>query len=259
MKSVSRVLSLLYISLLICSEPVKSAFAVLPVFGASESKTETANGFTPNWIPQLSDIGRLREGRLLAAIKSAQNTLIETAKDAEAWGKLGNVYFVHGWKVEAAQCYQGAVENAPETFRWLYYLGLATYMVEPKSAAQTFARAITLNPKYAPAHIYRAATLRSLGQLERAKAHLEEAKELDSNNPYACLWLGEMALATQQFETARTHLLTALELNPEQSEAHAAMAKVERVLGQIENANRHAEASKKRTKYTIFSSSFFGK
>ena len=38
MKSVYRILSLLYISLLICSEPVKSAFAVLPVFGASESK-----------------------------------------------------------------------------------------------------------------------------------------------------------------------------------------------------------------------------
>ena len=219
-------------------------------YGTSQLKVDKQNDPTSNWVPMPSDIGQLKEERLLATIKSAQKKLVNTPKDATAWGQLGNIYFVHGWKVEAAQCYQVAIENVPDTFRWLYYLGLTTYMVEPKSAAQTLAKAITLNPKYAPAHIYRAAAVRSLGQLEQAKSHLEEAKNLDPKNPYASLWLGEIALVFQQFEVARAHLTTALELNPEQSEAHAAMAKLERALGQIENANRHAEASKKRTKHT---------
>ena len=205
---------------------------------------------TPSWVPQPSDIGRVEEQRLLTAVKVAQKALIETPKDATAWGQLGNIYFVHGWEVEAAQCYRSAVEIAPTEFHWLYYLGLTTYKVNPQAAAQTLAEAIKLDPHYAPTHIYHAAALRSLGHLQQAKVHLETANELDPRNPYASLWLGELALATQQFETAQSHLQRALKLNPEQSEAHAAMAQIARILGETAAATQHAQASRKQTKYT---------
>ena len=208
------------------------------------------NALMPSWVPQPSDIEHVEEQRLFAAVKTAQQALIDAPKDATAWGELGNVYFVHGWEVEAAECYRSAIEIAPNEFRWLYYLGLTTYKVNPQAAAQTLAEAIKLDPQYAPAHIYQAAALRSLGYLQQAEVHLETANELDPRNSYASLWLGELALAAQQFETARRHLQRALKLNPEQSEAHAAMAQVARILGETDAATQHAQASRKRTKYT---------
>jgi len=219
--------------------------------GVTDKSTgKEQNTLTPDWVPQPSDIEHVEEQRLLTTLKTAQKALIETSKDATAWGELGNVYFVHGWEAEAAACYRGAVRIAPNEFRWLYYLGLTTYKVNPQAAAQTLAEAIKLDPQYAAAHIYRAAALRSLGHLEQAKVHLETVNELDTQNPYASLWLGEIALANQRFEAAQSHLQRALKLNPEQSEAHVAMAQVARLLGETETASRHAQASRKRTKYT---------
>ena len=215
-----------------------------------ESIGSRQNTFTPGWVPQPSDMAHVEEQRLLAAVKAAQKRLIEAPKAATAWGELGNIYFVHGWEAAAAQCYRSAIESAPTEFRWLYCLGLTTYKTDPQAAAQTLAEAIKLDPHYAPAHIYRAAALRSLGHLKQAKVHLETANELDPRNPYASLWLGELALAGQQFEAAQNHLQHALKLNPEQSEAHAALAQVARVLGETDAATEHAHASRKRTHYT---------
>ena len=93
------------------------------------------NALTPSWVPQPSDIGHVEEQRLLAAVKTAQKALREAPEDATAWGRLGNIYFVHGWEAEAAECYRSAVEIAPNEFHWLYYLGLTTYKVNPQAAA----------------------------------------------------------------------------------------------------------------------------
>ena len=253
MKGIYCALLLVCCTLLLCSEVGEFVLADdsgQQVVGTGESEGNKQNRFTPNWVPQPSDMDRVEEQRLLAVVEAAQKRLVEASKDATAWGQLGNIYFVHGWEVEAAQCYRGAIEIAPNEFRWLYYLGMTTYKVDPQVAAQTLAEAIKLDPQYAPAHVYRAAALRSLGHLEQAKVHLEAANELDSRNPYASLWLGELAFAAQQFEAARSHLQWALKLNPEQSEAHATMAQVAMVLGEKDTAAQHAQASRKRTKYT---------
>ena len=253
MKGIYCALLLVCCTLLLCSDA-----GVLALEGDSnqqvgvtnESTGNTLNTLIPNWIPQPQDIKHVEEDRLLAVVKAAQNTLVNASKDATAWGALGNIYFVHGWEVEAAECYQNAAEIAPNEFRWLYYLGMTTYKTDPKTAAQALAEAIKLDPQYAPAHIYRAAALRSLGHLAQAKEHLETANELDPRNPFASLWLGELAFAAQQFEAARNYLQQALKLNPEQSEVHAAMARVAMVLGETNTATAHAQASRKRTKYT---------
>ena len=215
-----------------------------------ESTKDNRNARIPNWVPQPPDIQHVEAQRLLAVVNAAQKRLIDAHKDATAWGVLGNIYFVHGWEVAAAKCYRSAVEIAPNEFRWLYYLGMTTYKTDPKTAVQAFAKAIELDPQYAPAHIYRAAALRNLGDLAQAKVHLETANALDARNPFASLWLGELAFAAQQFAAARSHLQQALKLNPEQSEAHAVMAQVTMVLGETDTATAHAQASRKRTKYT---------
>ena len=252
MKGIYSALLLVCGILLLCSEVGESVLADdshQQVGRTSESEGDRQNASIPDWVPQPDDIAQVEEQRLLATVKTAQDALIDAPRDATAWGQLGNVYFVHGWESEAARCYRRAVEIAPNEFHWLYYLGLITYKINPQAAAQVLAEAIKLDPQYAPAHIYRAAALRSLGHLAQAKTHLETANELDPQNPFGSLWLGELALAAQQFESARNHLQRALKLNPEQSEAHAAMAQVARVLGDMDAATEHARASRKRTKY----------
>ena len=234
--------------LLVCSTLILCCD--VSVFALEGDSNRQVNARIPNWVPQPQDIEHVEEKRLLAVVNAAQNTLVDTPKDATAWGALGNIYFVHGWEIEAAACYRSAVEIAPNEFRWLYYLGMTTYKTDPKTAAQALAEAIKLDPQYTPAHIYRAAALRSLGHLKQAKEHLETANALDPRNPFASLWLGELAVAAQQFEAAQTHLQQALKLNPEQSEAHAAMAQVAMVRGETDTATGHAQASRKPTKYT---------
>lgn len=184
MKGIYWVLLLVCCVLFLCSEVGNRVLA-----DASNQKVDADgnrhNALIPSWVPQPSDMAHVEEQQLLAAVKTAQTALIEASKDATAWGQLGNVYFVHGWEAEAAECYRSAVEIAPTEFRWLYYLGLITYKVNPQTAAQTLANAIKLDPHYAPAHIYRAAALRSLGDMKQAKVHLETANELDPQNPNA--------------------------------------------------------------------------
>ena len=135
MKGIYCALFLVCCTLSLCNEV--RAFAL-----ADKSESNTRNAGTPDWVPQPSDIGLIEERRLLAVVKAAQKTLVETPKDATAWGQLGNIYFVHGWEVAAAECYRSAVGITSNEFRWLYYLGMTTYKVNPQVAAQMLAAAI---------------------------------------------------------------------------------------------------------------------
>ena len=166
MKGICCVLLLVCCIVFLCSEVGAIAVAddshqQIGVRGESEGNTENAR--IPDWVPQPIDIERVEEQRLLAAVAAAQKTLAAAPKDATAWGQLGNIYFVHGWLAEAAKCYQSAAEIAPNEFRWSYYFGMTTYKSDPHSASETLAAAIKLDPQYAPAHVYRAAALRSIG------------------------------------------------------------------------------------------------
>ncbi len=85
--------------------------------------------------------------------------------------------------------------------------------------------------------------------MEEAKAHFRRAAEIAPQNPYSQLELGQIALAEKQFETARDHLERALLLNPNQSEAHAALAQVSLVLGDKASAKAHMAAARNETEY----------
>ena len=197
------------------------------------------------------DMSLVSEPRLLEAVEAAQAAVLKGPKSAAAWGKLGHVYYVHNWEAEAVECYQRAVELEPDAFRWRYYLGWSVFHTNPAMAVEALAKAISLQPEYAPAHIYYAYALRSLGRIEEARAHFERAKALKPGNASSDLALGQFAFKQGQFEKARDHLKTALILNPKQSAAHAALSQVYFALGDKEAARRHAEASRERTQFRI--------
>ncbi len=204
-------------------------------------------------IPQPADLDLVEERRLLKAVETAQKAVRNAPDDAEVWGQLGHVYLIHRWEVPAIACYRQANTIAPDEFRWPYFLGRLTTRREPEAAVKYLNRALALNDAYAPVHLYLASALRTLGKLDDARQHLENAKELQPNNPFSELWLGEIAFAQRQVELARTHLENALRLNPNQSEAHALMAQVATRLGDKETAKKHAYAARQPSRHSELS------
>ena len=186
-------------------------------------------------VPEPADLGLVEEKLLLDAIKDAQEAVRNSPGDAKVWGYLGDVYLSHGWEIPAIPCYRKAGQLAPNEFRWHYLLGRLNKQHHSEAAVPHLTRALVLDPKYVPAHLYLASALRILGRLDEARHHLERAKKLQPDNPFSELWLGEIALSKQQIEIARTHLERALQLNPGQSEAHALMAQVAIASGNIGN------------------------
>ncbi|MBC8228239.1 tetratricopeptide repeat protein, partial [bacterium] len=200
---------------------------------------------TPEWIPQPNASELISEPRLLHTVKIAQKAVVKDPKSAIAWGKLGHVYYIHGWRVEAAQCYRHAVELEPDEFSWFYYLGRSLDKTQPDEAADALAKAIALNAEYPPAHMAYARVLMALRKFDKAQQHFECAAELDPQEPLAELGLGELALKAKEFETARDHLQKALTLEPQQKEAHSALSQVYMALGDKDAASRHARLAQK--------------
>ena len=195
-------------------------------------------------VPEPADLGLVEEKLLLDAIKDAQEAVRNSPGDAKVWGYLGDVYLSHSWEIPAIPCYRKASHLAPNEFRWHYLLGRLNKQHHSEAAVPHLTRALVLDPKYVPAHLYLASALRILGRLDEARHHLERAKQLQPNNPFSELWLGEIALSRQQIEDARRHLERALQLNPGQSEAHALMAQVAIASGNTETAKQHAQAAR---------------
>ena len=204
-------------------------------------------------VPQPADLDLVEEELLLDAIKDAQEAVRNAPDDADVWGYLGHVYLSHGWELPAIPCYRRATELAPDVFRWNYLLGRLNKQHHPETAVEHLTRALALDPKYVPAHLYLASALRILGRLDEAHHHLERANELQPTNPFSELWLGEIALSKQQIEKARTHLERALLLNPGQSEAHALMAQIAVASGDTEAAKQHAQAARHPSQYSELS------
>ena len=200
-------------------------------------------------VPEPADLGLVEEELLLDAIKDAQAAVRNSPEDAVVWGYLGHVYLSHGWELPAIPCYRQATVLAPDVFRWHYLLGRLNKQHHPETAVEHLIRALALDPKYVPAHLYLASALRILGRLDEARHHLQRAKELQPDNPFSALWLGEIALSKQQIEKARTHLERALFLNPGQSEAHALMAQITLASGNIESSKQHAQAARHLSQY----------
>ena len=214
---------------------------------------------TPEWIPQPNASELISEPRLLHTVKIAQKAVVKDPKSAITWGKLGHVYYIHGWRVEAAQCYRHAVELEPDEFSWFYYLGRSLDEIKPDEAADALAKSIALNPEYPPAHMAYARVLMALREFEQARQHFERAAELDPQEPLAELGLGELALKAKQLETARDHLQKALTLEPQQKEAHSALSQVYMALGDKEVASRHARLAQKFVKGKLLNDPLLGK
>ncbi len=142
-------------------------------------------------------------------------------------GALGNLYQANHYYDRALRCYGLAMEWEDQNPRWPYFLAfIRQERGESESVLNLLEKTLSLDPTYSPAVLQVADIHFKNGDMERAKAFYERRLEIQEGDPYALLGLARIALRHSQFETARSHLLEAIRLNPEFGNAYRLLASV---------------------------------
>jgi tetratricopeptide (TPR) repeat protein len=215
-----------------------SVLLALGSLSACNPESEARDDGIP--LPQLEDV----DPDVVEAIHAARAAVQHEPLSSEAWGRLGNRYYVHDFTEEAARCFAKAEELDPKKYVWSYRLGWSLIDDHPDQAAAAFERCLHSLDDYAPAHEVYAHALLLLGREDEAIEHFTRASALDPAAPQAETGLGLIHLARGEYELARTHLEQALARDEQHGEAHTGIAQVYLALGMEKEARRHAELSR---------------
>lgn len=167
---------------------------------------------------------------------------------AEAFGALGRLYYLNDFSRAAEASFLNAIELAPSTFQWRYYLG-ALYPVlgRLEDAEAQLIAALELRADYVPALIRLGRAQLDLGKLDQAVARFEAALVIDPANAAAHQGLGRVAFEGGDFQGAIEQFERALEIQPEANLIHYQLGLAYRELGDRERAlenlklNRHQD------------------
>jgi tetratricopeptide (TPR) repeat protein len=182
---------------------------------------------------------------VLAAIDEARDIVADRAQASpearsEAYGRLGDVLFAHGFAIQAEQAYRNARDLNPPVSDWHYLLGmLAMDKGQPDEAAEYFSQAIERNPFDAVAHVRRGQAWLDLGQPDKAGRDFERALALQPDAPAALAGQARVLLARGEHAAAAERLERVLEVSPEATRLHQPLAMAYRGLGQLERAREH--------------------
>jgi tetratricopeptide (TPR) repeat protein len=114
---------------------------------------------------------------VVVALERAMAQVRAAPREAEAWGRLGTVFMVQEFRVEAIPCFRAAERLDPTEPRWPYFLGVCLSVGDPGSAIPALSRAARLcGEGRAPAVWVRLGeVLLRQGEQERAKRAFESA------------------------------------------------------------------------------------
>jgi tetratricopeptide (TPR) repeat protein len=190
-------------------------------------------------------------------IREAKQTVSDQPSSGAAWGRLGEVYDVHGFEQEAVDCYEKARELEPAEWRWPYFLGIVLLDVDSARSRDAFGRAAELAQTYAPAEFHLALAALQEEDLDAAERHFRRALEIDPTFINANLGLARVAHARGDAAAAVRYSQEAVRQAPEEASAHLHLANAYRLLGDAqlaEVAQRVAETSPLRPQAYGFSS-----
>lgn len=164
---------------------------------------------------------------------------------AEAYGRLGRLYFVYDLNEVGPAPFRNAMRLAPDDYRWPYYLAAhQTYEGEFEEAEDLLRLVERLRPEDAPTHIRLGDLLVDRGELDEAKKHYQIARTLDPDNAGVFAGLGRVAQKEEEHELAIELIGRALELRPEANSLHHVLGLSYRALGDRERAR--AEMAKNK-------------
>jgi tetratricopeptide (TPR) repeat protein len=197
-------------------------------------------------LPELQD----SEAVVVEAVERAVAAVENDPRSVDAWMRLGDRLRAHEWEPEAARCYGTAEALDPDEFLWPYLRGLCVMETDVAAAAEALARAIEIDPRYAPAHVHYGRALVDLGRIAEAREHFERATRIDRQNAHAWSGLGRCEMADENYASARKHLERAVTVAPWLGEAHHLLAQTYLALGEDELAASHSETARTLPKKT---------
>lgn len=180
------------------------------------------------------------EPALAARIEERSRAVAADPDDAEAWGRLGVAFDVHGYTQEAIACYEQAVALDDAAFPWHYLLGYALHDTDATAALAHLERARELRDDYAPVHCLIGQLHVEANRIDDADDSFARALALDDDMAATLLGRTRVALAREDHEAAMFYLERAEKLEPRELEMYALLARAHEMAGNPGQALRFA-------------------
>jgi tetratricopeptide (TPR) repeat protein len=159
---------------------------------------------------------------------------------ANAFGRLGQLYYAYDLLRPAAIAFSNAVALDPDQFGWHYYLAaMHTAEGELEDALRELDRVLELRPEDLPSLARRGRILLDLGRVEEAEEAFGAVLELDPDSAAAHHGLGEVRYEQGRLDEAIERFERALELQPEANALHYKLGLAYRKAGDMDRAREH--------------------
>lgn len=173
-------------------------------------------------------------------MRQAYESVTAQPLEVERNGRLGMVFHSYEKFQWAAVCYERAHRLAPMDFRWPYLLGVVQQALGNDSdAVVSFRAALQINSEHPYAQLFLADSLTATGDREEAIAVYRKVVERNPEIPQAHYRLGRALSAKGETPEVIQHYRKACELFPSYAAAHYSLALAYRRLGKTEEAGLH--------------------
>jgi tetratricopeptide (TPR) repeat protein len=178
------------------------------------------------------------------AIERARRQVLDNARSADAWGRLGMTLLAQLFDRDADRCFAEASRLDPGEPRWLYGRGRIALKRDPDHALPLLRQAVNAAANSSPAHLsdFRlplAEALLERGELQEAEPLFRQEWQRGSDNPRAALGLGLIAVERGDTRGAVDFLTTAQASPFARKTATAQLAALARRRGDQAGADRY--------------------
>lgn len=187
------------------------------------------------------------EPAVAAQLRSVRDLLVEvtgrtgaTAGDrGAAFGEFGRILHAYGYHLEAATCYQQAIQLLPEEVRWRHLLGTSLEQAGQLPEAAAALQAALERDRVPATELRLAGVLLQLNRHDEARQIYDRLLQADDALAAAHAGRGLLALEVRDYATAIQHLTRALELAPAARRLHYSLAMAHRGAGHLDQAREH--------------------
>jgi tetratricopeptide (TPR) repeat protein len=183
---------------------------------------------------------------VVAAVEESQEAVRNAPHSGAAWGRLGQILYVHGLDRPAIDCFARAAQLAPDDPRWTYLHGRAIKRENGDASLSLLRRAADLCRGNPPApSLLLAELLLERGDLTQAQAQIDLVLRRDGADPRALLDRARLQIALGKWQEALRDLEESIRRAPNVKVSHLLLASVYARAGDTAAAQR--EATRART------------
>jgi len=146
--------------------------------------------------------------------------------------------FMAGKESSATQSFSELFGRFPQARNAHFFYGYLLFATDPDAALEQFKNELLASPSNTDAGVMTAWALLLQNRATEALPYAQEAAEKQSSNPTAELVLGRSLLETGDVNGGMEHLQRVLQMDPNNLEAHLALAKAYSKSGHEEDARR---------------------